>query len=134
MTRADDAERARCRPDPNATPQSTNGTPVNTIRCQNTTMAELAKNVANWAGAYIDHPVVDATSLTGGYDFVLSWTPKAALHPAQPTVTGSGAAVDPGGLSIFEALESQLGLKLDVQKHAIPVIVVDHLEEKPIDN
>jgi uncharacterized protein (TIGR03435 family) len=45
------------------------------------------------------------------------------------------AASDPnGGLTLFEALEKQLGLKLEKQKRSLPVIVIDHLEQKPTDN
>jgi uncharacterized protein (TIGR03435 family) len=134
LQKSDGTQRSSCRPDQNAAPASSNGTPSAAMRCVNTTMSELVKGIVTWAPAYVDHPVVDATGLTDGYDFVLTWTPKGALHPAQPGATASGAAVDPGGLSVFEAVERELGLKLDVQKRSIPVIVIDHLEEKPIDN
>ena len=133
LKRADETERAGCKPDPGAAPVSANATPTIAYRCQNTTMAELAHNVQQWAGGYIDHPAIDATGLQGGWDFVLSWTPKQALHPF-PADTAGGVASDPGGLSLFEAIEKELGLKLDVQKHTVPVIVVDHVEEKPTDN
>jgi len=131
MKKSDGTDRAGCKPDPNAAPPNPKGTPQITWKCVNTTMADLALNVTNWAGGYFDHPAFDATGLTGGYDFVLSWTPKQALHPAQTDVTGTGAAVDPGGMSVFEALERQLGLRIDTQKKMIPVTVIDHLEEKP---
>jgi len=49
-------------------------------------------------------------------------------------VTGTGAAVDPGGLSVFEAIQKELGLRLEVAKRNIEVTVVDHLEEKPTDD
>src|ERR1700692_1303954 len=32
------------------------------------------------ANAYIDHPIVDATELKGGWNFLIGWTPKAALQ------------------------------------------------------
>jgi uncharacterized protein (TIGR03435 family) len=35
---------------------------------------------------------------------------------------------------LFDAVEKQLGLKLDVQKRTYPVLVIDHIEEKPTDN
>jgi uncharacterized protein (TIGR03435 family) len=108
--------------------------------CQNTTMAELATSVQQWAGGYVDHPVVDGTGLTGGFDFTLSWTPRGAFdspggaRPAEPP-TASGVASDPNGsLTVFEALERELGLRVQKGTHAIPVTVVDHLEEKPTDN
>jgi uncharacterized protein (TIGR03435 family) len=134
MTKSDGSERASCRPDPNGAPASTNGTPSIAMRCVNTSMEEFVKQITNAAGGYIDHPSVDATGLTDRYDFVLYWTPKQALHPAQANGSDTGAAVDPGGLSVFEAIQKELGLKLDVAKRNIEVTVVDHLEEKPTDD
>jgi uncharacterized protein (TIGR03435 family) len=39
-----------------------------------------------------------------------------------------------GGVSLFEAMDKQLGLKLQAQKRMYPVFVIDHIEEKPTDN
>lgn len=134
MTKSDGSSRAACKPDPNGAPASTNGTPSIAMRCTNTSMEEFVRQIANAAGGYIDHPSVDASGLSDRYDFVLYWTPKNALHPVQPNATDAGAAVDPGGLSVFEAIQKELGLKLDVAKRRIPVTVIDHLEEKPTDD
>ena len=47
----------------------------------------------------------------------------------------SGAAGDPSGaISLYEALSKQLGLKLEMQKRPLPVLVIDHAEEKPTEN
>jgi uncharacterized protein (TIGR03435 family) len=107
------------------------------IGCKNTTMAELAENLQRMANAYIDHPIVDATGLQGGWDFLIGWTPKAMLDaprvpaPNQPA-GGIAEAAEPNGISAFEAVEKELGLKLVKQKRSIPVIVVDHVNETPI--
>jgi uncharacterized protein (TIGR03435 family) len=85
------------------------------------------------ASAYIDHPIVDATGLEGGWNFLIGWTPKAALLAPNPNPGAIGEALDPNGISVFEALEKELGLKLVKQKRSIPVIVVDHVNEKPIE-
>jgi len=37
------------------------------------------------------------------------------------------------GITVFDAVERQLGLKLVKQRRSMPVIVVDHVAEKPID-
>jgi uncharacterized protein (TIGR03435 family) len=103
------------------------------MACTNMTMADLAVNVQQMANAYIDHPVVDATGLEGGWDFALGWSPKAALlaSTANPNQQ-EGQAADPnGGISFFDAIEKELGLKIVKEKRTIPVIVVDHVEEKP---
>jgi uncharacterized protein (TIGR03435 family) len=138
MTEADDSERSGCKPDPNAKkPVATIGI---MIGCKNTTMVELAQNLQQMANAYIDHPIVDATGLEGGWDFAIGWTPKGMLqkppapnpNPNQPPGAMPEAA-DPSGISVFEAVDMELGLKLVKQKRSIPVIVVDHLSEKPVE-
>jgi uncharacterized protein (TIGR03435 family) len=128
FTQADESERSGCKPDPSAPKLLKNMGPM--FGCKNTTIGELAENLQQFANAYIDHPIVDATGLQG-------WTPKGMLqaakapNPNQPA-GAVGEASDPDGLSVFEAVEKKLGLKLVKQKRSIPVIVVDHVDEKPI--
>jgi uncharacterized protein (TIGR03435 family) len=44
-------------------------------------------------------------------------------------------AADPAGsISLFGAVEKQLGLKLQPHKRPMPVVVIDHIEQKPTDN
>jgi uncharacterized protein (TIGR03435 family) len=111
-----------------------------TYTCTNTTMEQLVKTLPNVAGGYLDHPAVDLTGLKGSYDFTLSWTPRNRLlgrgganQPA-PDAGGLAPAERPVGLTIFEALDRQLGLKLATQKHPMPVVVIDHIERKPAEN
>jgi uncharacterized protein (TIGR03435 family) len=133
MTRADDAERSICKPD-NSAPRLAS-TPTKVMSCKNTTMAEFAVHLPQWAGLYVDHPIVDGTGLQGGWDFLLGWTPKtmmpAAASPGTNMAPGETAA--PGGITVFEAIKQELGLKLVKQKRSIPVIVVDHVAEKPLE-
>jgi len=136
LKRADPLTRASCRPDPAAVQAAKITVPMQAITCQNTTIAELARNLSQIAGGYIDHPVLDKTGLEGGWDFTLMWSPRQALDQAAPRPAdagGLGAAVDPGGYSVFEGLEKHLGLKLEKQTHPFPVIVIDSMEQKPID-
>jgi uncharacterized protein (TIGR03435 family) len=136
MTQADDSERSGCKPDPNAPKAATNIQAM--IACKNTTMTELAQNLQQMANAYIDHPIVDATGLEGGWNFLMGWTPKGLLQGTQPPnpnqpAGGTAQASDPGGISVFEAVQKELGLKLVKQTRSIPVIVVDHVSEKPVE-
>jgi uncharacterized protein (TIGR03435 family) len=128
---ADDSERSGCKPDQNAPKPATNVTTM--IACKNTTMAQLAQDLQQMANAYIDHPVVDATGLPGGWDFLMGWTPKSILQPAAPNPNQPEIATDPSGISVFEAMGRELGLKLVKQKKSIPVIAVDHVDEKPVE-
>jgi uncharacterized protein (TIGR03435 family) len=71
----------------------------------------------------------------------MGWTPKAMLQTAQtpqpPNPNEAGGVIPeasvPNGISAFDAVESELGLKLVKQKRSIPVIVVDHVTDKPIE-
>jgi len=47
----------------------------------------------------------------------------------------SPAASDPNGaITLPEAIERQLGLKLELQKRPVQVLVIDHIERKPTEN
>jgi uncharacterized protein (TIGR03435 family) len=68
------------------------------IACHHSTMAELAKNLQDWAGGYLSYPVTDSTGLKGSFDFEIKWTPRALLQKA-------GA----DGISIFDAVDKEMG-------------------------
>ena len=59
-----------------------------------------------------------------------------AGRSGDPAAAGAApSAADPnGGLTLFEAIEKQLGLKLELQKRTEKIIVIDHLEQKPTEN
>lgn len=128
MERADGTERADCPVDPLAVKPFPNmGTMVS---CRNMPMDEFAENLNQVTGLF-DHPIIDATGLTGGWNFKLGFprqTPVPA--PGQNTI---GQAADPDGLTSYEAVERQMGVKLTKQKRSIPVIVVDHVAEMPVE-
>jgi len=135
MTPAGDSERSSCRFDPNAPKPFPNVGMID--RCTNRGMDDFAKDL-EMANGYIDHPVVNATGLQGGWDFLLGWTPTAQLHtppvpdPTQPAGP-SAEATAPLDISVFEALQKELGLKLVKEKRSIPVVVVDHVDQKPVE-
>jgi uncharacterized protein (TIGR03435 family) len=114
--------------------------PSTTIKFQNMSMAQLAEKLQNVAGTYIHFPVIDATGLEGGYDFTLTFSPIAPAllsNLARPpdAAGAAGGAADPiGGVTLFEAVEKQLGLKLVEQKRPVSVLVIDHIEQQPADN
>ena len=71
----------------------------------------------------VGRPVVNATNLTGSFDWELTWAPDPA--------TGGGAALD--AVSIFTALQEQLGLKLEPSRGPVELLVIDSVE-RPTDN
>jgi uncharacterized protein (TIGR03435 family) len=78
----------------------------------------------------VNHHVADKTGLTGKYSFTLNFTPTQGVGPAGGTA--DAAASDPAP-TIFQALEDQLGLKLQRGTVPIDTVVVDHVE-KPAAN
>lgn len=77
-------------------------------------------------GDVLDRPVVDETGLAGKWDFVLRWTPDDTQFPGMPA--HPPAAADADAPSLFTAIPEQLDLKLEAQKIAVPVMVVEHVE------
>ena len=83
--------------------------------------------------------VSNATSLNGGWDFTLVYSTdtRQQMPRSENAESASGGAVaapDPtAGYSIFEAMEKQLGLKLATTRGVRPVTVIDHIQEKPVD-
>src|SRR5215831_9808579 len=132
LKQADPASRSTCK---RSVAANTTGLPTATLTCQNTTLAQLAEKLPAMAPAYVDHPAVDATGLEGGWDFALSWTPRANFDGGQRgQAPAAGGASDPnGGLSLFGGVERP-GLKLEVRKQPYPVLVIDHMETKPAEN
>jgi uncharacterized protein (TIGR03435 family) len=52
------------------------------ITCRNLTTEQIAQNLRQMAGGYLDKPVVDEAKLDGAWDFDLKWTARAQL-PAE---------------------------------------------------
>jgi uncharacterized protein (TIGR03435 family) len=132
MTQASGTERMSCKADPNAVKPFPDM--VTMVRCTNITMAEFAENLEQVTG-YFDHPIVDATGLTGGWNFLFGFSRNQGPRPPNPNPQ-SGALPEPAesiGLTSYEAVERMLGVKLVKQKRSIPVIVVDHVAEKPVE-
>ncbi len=73
--------------------------------------------------------IVDHTGLKGKYDFTLEY----ALGPGY--VLGGALTADPGAHpNLFEALEEQLGLKLERTEASLQVLVIDHANRISADN
>jgi uncharacterized protein (TIGR03435 family) len=86
---------------------------------RNITMPKLAEFLSRW----MDLPVIDMTSLSGFYDVTLDWT---ATKNADPNTTV--------GLTVADAVQEQLGLKLENRKAPIEILIVDHAERVPTEN
>ena len=104
--------------------------PLKIYACRNTTMAKFAELIRIQATGYLRDPVVDQTGLKGGYDFTLSWTRNDVFTAAQNRKREDGAPAAPiGAVTVFDAVEHQLGLKLEGgKKYPLPVLIVDRAE------
>jgi uncharacterized protein (TIGR03435 family) len=80
-------------------------------------------------------PVIDATALMAKYDFVVSWSFEENGAPVG-SAAGDAAvpAMDPYRPALINAVQSQLGLKLEQKKGYAEVLVVDHIEKAPSSN
>lgn len=77
------------------------------------TMPDLASALSD----EVDRKVIDKTGLTGHADITLKWSDDVAI-----TLGGSNV------VSIFTAIEDQLGLKLQPSKGPVDTLVIDHVE------
>jgi uncharacterized protein (TIGR03435 family) len=73
--------------------------------------------------------------MEGYWDFSVNFSGVNLLPGAQFDPNATSGTSDPNGsLTLPEALQKQLGLKLEMGKRPLPVLVVDHVEEKPAEN
>lgn len=83
---------------------------------------------------FLGRTVVDKTGLTESYIFTLRWTPDEAPPPRMGGAGGAAgpvqaeAGTDAAPLSLFTAIREQLGLKLELEKGSVDVIVIDHID------
>jgi|ERR1017187_331460 uncharacterized protein (TIGR03435 family) len=143
VKKADALNRTGCKegPGPGAQdPRFANPALNRLITCRNITMAQFAEQVQTLAPDYIYYPVLDATGVEGAWDFTLSFSGANQLQTGGASGGDAGAggvpaASDPNGaVSLFDAINKQLGLKLEMHKRPMPVLVIDHIEEKPTEN
>ena len=92
----------------------------------------------------LDRPVVDETGITGKFNFHLEFAPDPSM-PGQGVpgrrVGDAGNAADPANLAaptdpdltLFVALQEQIGLKLSSGRGPVSFLIIDHVE-KPTAN
>jgi uncharacterized protein (TIGR03435 family) len=147
LIQADPLSRTRCKEGPGPDGKDPRiATPVlnRLMSCQNMSTAQIADELQSIAAGYIYTPVLDGTGMQGRWDFTLSFSSLGltkgggVMNGGQPpgaSPTGVSTTTDPNGaLSVFDAVSKQLGLKLEKQTRPVPVLVIDHIEEKPTEN
>jgi uncharacterized protein (TIGR03435 family) len=72
----------------------------------------------------LKQPVIDLTGLTGFYDVHLEWTPD------DPSAAPGGDSASPLP-DIYQAVQEQLGLRLESKKTPIEIIMIDRADRVP---
>jgi uncharacterized protein (TIGR03435 family) len=111
---------------------------------------QAVDRIADVLGNQLGTPVVDKTGLTGNYDFTLEFALEPGkgigpgLPPPPPPPPGGGDggppravgfATDPSDApSLINAVQEQLGLKLEKKKGPLELLVIDRAEKTPTEN
>ena len=92
-----------------------------TVTGTKVTMESFADDLTN--SFFPQLPVIDKTGLTGTYNLKFEATPEYRINKDP----------QPEDINLFDAVQDQLGLKLERQRAGIEVLVVDHIE-RPSEN
>jgi uncharacterized protein (TIGR03435 family) len=92
---------------------------------EGTSMAQLARALGNFPA--VGRIVIDRTALVGVFDWTLEWTPSFNAGPNRDGTPVANPDAD-AGTSLFSALREQLCLRLDAQRAAVDVLVIDRAE------
>jgi uncharacterized protein (TIGR03435 family) len=92
-------------------------------------------DVALMLSSYLDRPVVDRTGIEGLFDVKLQWNPFAARPqpvddaPSRGGPSREGPRPDLASLpNVFDAVEQQIGMRLESRKLPVEVYVIEHVE------
>ncbi len=91
-------------------------------------VSELARVLGNMMG----RPVFDKTALTGTFDIHLEFARDQVLQ-GFPAIDVAPPTLDPAGVTVFTAIQEQLGLKLESVRGPVEVLVIDSVQ-KPSEN
>jgi len=87
-----------------------------TLTCKKVSMKRFAEGAL---ASHMGRAVLDKTGLSGDFNFTIVFVPERP----------GGASTDVTGPSFLDALEEQLGLKLESQRGPVEVLVIDHMEK-----
>jgi uncharacterized protein (TIGR03435 family) len=146
MTKADPSSRTRCYngvPPGAKDPRQAIASRAGLLTCENATMAYFVERLRAAAGGYVQAPIAEMTGLEGGWNFTLNWSPINLFPGGVNGIGGRAAgdgpaaaapAVPDGAITLPEAVESQLGLKLQMGRRPARVLVIDSMSETPLGN
>lgn len=88
--------------------------------------AVTTQGIAVFLTGVADRPVIDETGLTGSYNVRLTWNQDFTNH--------EDAVADIRRERIFEAVRTQLGLKIVPRKAPLEILVIDRIQNQPAAN
>jgi uncharacterized protein (TIGR03435 family) len=138
LTKSDPTKRTRCKqgvgPD-GKDPRASNPMLTQLLSCQNITMKQLGEFLSRYATGYIYTPVLDETGLQGGYDLTLAWSSASLTILRSPPPPGQPEEAIPAeAVTLYDAMDKQIGIKMVKEKRPVSVLVIDHIEETPTPN
>lgn len=98
------------------------------LRHLNFSMSDLVEAVRR----QFDHPLLDKTGLTGGFDFSLDYMAQAPPGMPAEAVAAMGSADLEPGLPLVASLREQLGLTVVPAREQVEILVIDHAEEPSV--
>jgi uncharacterized protein (TIGR03435 family) len=98
------------------------------LEATKTSMTSFADSLAD----FIDRPVLEHTQLKGEYDFQLDWAQDHSGEASPSILDSLKEEVGLTGPTVFSAVQSQLGLKLQPTKGPVEVIVIDGAEKASV--
>jgi uncharacterized protein (TIGR03435 family) len=108
--------------------------------------SQTVKWLASWLSQRLRVPVIDATDLEGEYDFSITYalTPDvigsgpgrfAAFGPLGPALASAEAATPNSPPPLWDAIQRELGLKLEPVKNVpVEVVVLERANKDPTEN
>jgi uncharacterized protein (TIGR03435 family) len=91
---------------------------------RNVTMDVLAGALSSLFSSGLGRRVIDKMGLQGRFDFTL----ESAREPRGPAPSHSPVPAAPAGPTPIEALRDQLGIKLELAKGSLPVLLIDNVD------
>lgn len=90
--------------------------------CTRMSSKDIAQQMQTLAPGYFNQaPLMDFSGLKGRYDFHIEWVTGAAYQAGDSP-------------SMPDAMEQQLGLKLDNRRQSVEILVIDKLDRTPTEN
>jgi uncharacterized protein (TIGR03435 family) len=135
LRKAEPSNRPGCKEGPGADgkdPRLKNPLATRLITCRNMTLTQFAAELNRFFPG--SQPIVDSTGIAGSFDMTINFSPESVVAGFGVPDAGGGAPEPNGAISLYEALNQQLGLKLQSRKVMAPVLVVDRVDAQPTAN